>query len=184
MQEMDYMNRSPKLMAKMDGRMMGWFASKDAFLQAIKGGWTPPYDTSMTGPNRTIKPNFFMINGKSYPMTEHLLIKTGEMIRVRLINAGLMPHYMHLHGHDFWQVCVDGSSLAAPVRMNTVPVNPGSTTDIIIHGTNPGRWHFHDHSDLSLMNNGVSPGGMMTHLMYEDAAQAGFSFPDIIATNS
>ncbi len=181
---MDYMNGSAQMMKKMDGRMMGWFANQEAFLKAIKDGWVPPYHSSMTGPARTIQPNFFMINGKSYPMTEHLHIRSGENIRVRLINTGLMPHYMHLHGHDFWHVCQDGSPLASPVRMNTVPVFPGSTSDIVIQGTNPGHWHFHDHSDLSGMNNGVSPGGMMTHLMYEDAEAAGFHFKDIIAVNS
>ncbi len=181
---MDYMNSSSKLMAKMDGHMMGWFADKETFQKAVKEGWVPPYHRSMTGPGRRIEPNFFMINGRPYPMTEHLHIKTGENIRVRLINAGLMLHNMHLHGHDFWHVCTDGSPLITPIRMNTIPVNPGSSADILIQGTNPGHWHFHDHSDLSIMNNGISPGGMMTHLMYEDAEEAGFHFKDIITLNS
>lgn len=183
-QVMEYMNGSPRLMAKMSGRMMGWFANKEAFLKEIQDGWVPPYDPSMTGPPRRPEPNFFMINGKSYPMTEPMLIHRGENIRVRLINAGFMPHFMHLHGHDFWHVCQDGSPLAAPVRLNTVPAFPGSTTDIVIQGTNPGMWHFHDHSDLSGTNNGMSPGGMMTMLMYEDAAEAGVTFKEIIAVNS
>jgi FtsP/CotA-like multicopper oxidase with cupredoxin domain len=183
-QVMDHMNGSSKLMAKMSGRMMGWFVDREEFLKAIKDGWVPPYDPSMTGPPRRPEPNFFMINGKSYPMTEPLLIHRGENIRVRLINTGFMPHFMHLHGHDFWQVCHDGSPLSSPVRMNTVPVHPGSTADIIIQGTNPGNWHFHDHSDLSTTNNGMSPGGMMTMLMYEDAEKAGVKFKDIIAVNS
>jgi FtsP/CotA-like multicopper oxidase with cupredoxin domain len=183
-QMMEAMNGSPKLMAKMDGRMMGWFASKDAFLKAIKDGWIPPYHRSRTGPTNRIEPNFFMINGRPYPMTEHIHIKRGENIRVRLINAGMMPHFMHLHGHDFWQVCQDGTPLAAPVQCNTIPVFPGNTADIIIQGTNPGAWHFHDHSDFSGMNNGISPGGMMTMLMYEDAEAAGFKFKEIIALDS
>ena len=183
-QMMDYMNGSPKLMAKMSGKMMGWFASKEEFVKAVKDGWVPPYHRSMTGPTMRIEPNFFMINGRPYPMTEHMHIKRGENIRVRLINAGMMPHFMHLHGHDFWHVCTDGSPLASPVRMNTVPMFPGATADIIIQGTNPGGWHFHDHSDLSGMNNGMSPGGMMTMLMYEDAEEAGFKFKEVIAVNS
>jgi hypothetical protein len=68
--------------------------------------------------------------------------------------------------------------------MNTVPVYPGSTTDIVIQGTNPGMWHFHDHSDLATTNNGMFPGGMMTMLMYEDAEAAGVKMIDIIAVNS
>lgn len=183
-QQMDYMMGSPNLMKEMNGKMMGWFTDKSEFLKAIKNGYIPPYVQSMTGYVRPMRLNYFMINGKSYPMTEELHIKMGEYIRVRLIGAGMMPHFMHLHGHDFWHVAQDGAPLASPVRHNTIQVSPGSTTDIIIEGTNPGNWHFHDHSDYCTSNNGVAPGGMMTMLMYEDAADYGFTFKDILAVNS
>ena len=181
---MGAMNNDPRLMGEMNGRMMGWFQDKATFLKAIKDGYTPTYTTAMVGPNRVITPNFFMINGKSYPMTDPLLIRTGENIRVRLIGGGMQPHYFHLHGHDFWHVCQDGGPLAAPLRLNTIPIFPGTTSDIIIQGTNPGSWHFHDHSDLSTTNNGIHPGGMMTMLMYEDAEEHGIKFKDIIQTNT
>ena len=181
---MEKMSRNARLMREMNGHMMGWFKDKDAMLKAIKDGYVPPYMSSMTGPVKPITPNFFMINGKSYPMTEPLMIRRGETIRVRLIGAGSMPHFMHLHGHDFWHVAQDGSPLASPVRLNTVPVNPGSTTDIVVQGTNAGNWHFHDHSDLCSTNNGQFPGEMMTMLMYEDAKEAGFMFDEVISLSS
>lgn len=181
---MEQMGSSPQLMSEMSGRMMGWFASKQAFLAAVRSGYIPPYVTAQTGRSRMPDFNFFMINGKSYPMTEALHIRSGENIRVRLVGAGSMPHFMHLHGHDFWQVCQDGSPLLAPVRRNTVPVYPGTTTDLVIQGTNPGYWHFHDHSDLGTTNNGVFPGGMMTMLVYDDARAFGVHVPDIVAVNS
>ena len=182
--QMGAMNNDKNLMSEMDGRMMGWFKDKAAFLKAVKDGYVPAYTTPMIGPNRVITPNFFMINGKSYPMTDPMMIRKGENIRVRLIGGGMQPHYMHLHGHDFWHVCQDGSPLASPIRGNTIPIYPGTTSDIIIQGTNPGDWHFHDHSDLSSTNNGVSPGGMMTMLMYEDEAKYGVTFQDALQTNS
>jgi FtsP/CotA-like multicopper oxidase with cupredoxin domain len=184
MSTMQKMSESPKLMKEMNGRMMGWFMNKKAFVDAVKSGYIPPYVSSNTG--RSIMPNFnfFMINGKAYPMTEELRIRSGENIRVRLVGAGAMPHFMHLHGHDFWHVCQDGSPLQSPVRLNTVPVFPGTTTDIIIQGSNPGMWHFHDHSDLASTNNGLFPGGMMTMLMYEDAAKHGVKVPEIVQVNS
>src|SRR5262249_43530100 len=116
---MQAMNHDPRLMKEMNGRMMGWFKDKETFLKAIKDGYVPPYTAPMTGMNRPITPNFFMINGKSYPMTEPLMIRTGENIRVRLIGGGMQTHFMHLHGHDFWHVCQDGTPLASPVRLNT-----------------------------------------------------------------
>ena len=181
---MEKMADSQKTMREMNGRMMGWFSNKKAFLAAIKDGYVPPYVASQIGPYRAPNFNFFMINGRSYPMTDELRIKTGENIRVRLIGAGAMPHYMHLHGHDFWHVCQDGSPLASPVRLNTIPIFPGSTSDIIIQGTNPGMWHFHDHSDIASTNNGQFPGGMMTMLMYEDAADHGVKVPEIVQVSS
>jgi FtsP/CotA-like multicopper oxidase with cupredoxin domain len=184
MSVMEKMNQSPKLMKEMNGNMMGWFKDKAAFLSAIENGYIPPYIAPKTGRRTMPNFNYFMINGKAYPMTEGLAIRSGENIRVRLIGAGAMPHFLHLHGHDFWHVCQDGSPLQAPVRLNTVPIFPGSTTDLIIQGTNPGMWHFHDHSDLACTNNGIFPGGMMTMLMYEDAAKHGVNVPEIIQVSS
>ncbi|MBC7690243.1 MAG: multicopper oxidase domain-containing protein [Methylotenera sp.] len=181
---MQKMNESPKLMKEMNGGMMGWFANKKAFLDSVKSGYIPPYVAPRAGRYPAPNFNFFMINGRSYPMTDEMMIRSGENIRVRLIGAGAMPHYMHLHGHDFWHVCQDGSPLQAPIRLNTVPVFPGTTTDIIIQGTNPGMWHFHDHSDIASTNNGIFPGGMMTMLMYEDAAQHGVKVPEIVQVSS
>lgn len=182
--EMQAMERNPRLMAEMNGRMMGQFKNREEFLKAIKQGYVPPYASPNKGRARPLHFDYFMINGKSYPMTDPLLIKTGETIRVRLINGGMMPHSMHLHGHDFWHVCQDGNPLASPRRLNTVPVYPGTTSDIIIQGTNPGNWHFHDHSDLATTNNGVHPGGMMTMLMYEDLKHYGVEFEEVLAVDS
>jgi FtsP/CotA-like multicopper oxidase with cupredoxin domain len=184
MSVMEKMNQSPKLMKEMNGGMMGWFVNKKAFLEAVQTGYIPPYIAPKTGRSMMPNFNFFMINGKSYPMTDEMLIRSGENIRVRLIGAGAMPHFMHLHGHDFWHVCQDGSPLQSPIRLNTVPVFPGTTTDIIIQGTNPGMWHFHDHSDLASTNNGIFPGGMMTMLMYEDAGKHGVKVPEIVQVSS
>lgn len=181
---MDKMNESPKLMREMNGRMMGWFANKKAFTDAVKAGYIPPYIGANTGRSPSPNFNFFLINGKSYPMTEELSIRMGENIRVRLVGAGAQTHYMHLHGHDFWHVAQDGSPLMSPMRLNTIPVFPGSTSDIVIQGTNPGMWHLHDHSDLASTNNGIFPGGMMTMLMYEDAGKHGVKVPEIVQVNS
>ncbi len=182
--QMERMNRSAHMMREMNGRMMGWFKTKEDFVKAVKEGYIPPYLAARSGTATPITPNYFMINGKSYPMTDPLMIRRGENIRVRLIGAGVMPHFIHLHGHDFWHVCQDGSPLARPARMNTIPIYPGTTSDIVIQGTNPGFWHFHDHSDLTTTNNGQHPGGMMTMLMYEDAREAGVKWEEVIAISS
>lgn len=157
-------------MRKLTPLTHAFFHNYESFLKAVESGWRPPY-TQGNAEATTLNPQFFAINGKSYPATmttEHLYIRRGEFIRVRLVNAGFLDHHMHLHGHQFWKVAEDGNPLPQPYRLNTVPVTPGKTVDIVVYGDNPGFWDFHDHNDLRTRNNGVSPGGMITMLEYED----------------
>lgn len=152
----------------LDNWTLGVFKSYEEYLAAIGDGYVPPYTTyrnQMSDPMPS--PNFFAINGKSYPATEKLLIREGENIRIRLINAGQVEHYMHLHGHQFYKVADDGNDLAEPMMMNTVQVSPGKTVDIIVEGINPGYWTFHDHNTARATNNGIYPGGILTVLEYE-----------------
>lgn len=153
---------------RMNDRTLARFESVNAFLDAIKDGWIPPYRQSRKGPPSSPKYNIFTMNGKAYPMTPVLGIKRDELIRVRLINVGAVEHYMHLHGHDFWEVCRDGAVLPHAFRGNTIPITPGRTHDIIIEGKNPGTWTFHDHATPRATNNGMYPGGILTILDYED----------------
>ena len=45
--------------------------------------------------------DFFTINGKSFPDTQPVRVKQGDVIRIRLIGAGDELHSLHIHGHDF-----------------------------------------------------------------------------------
>ena len=154
------------------GRLDSWttahFDSVDDLIEAMDQGFIPPYMRSRRSQAGLPEPNYFTINGKSYPSTDPILIRQGEKIRIRFANAGTVEHYMHLHGHDFDHVCEDGAILPAPIRGNTLRVSPGKTSDIIVEGTNPGVWTFHDHDTRRATNNGLYPGGALTVLAYED----------------
>src|SRR5262249_13371795 len=43
----------------------------------------------------------FVINGRSWPNMERLSYQVGDIIRLRVINAGSNVHPMHLHGFYF-----------------------------------------------------------------------------------
>ncbi len=153
-----------------DEETLAVFESEETLREAIANGWDPPYL-----PNRNQKReragldyNFFAINGKAYPLTEPIMIRRGETIRVRLVNGGGLMHHMHLHGHQFWQVAEDGNVLSSPLQINTISLGPGKTADIIIEGYNPGYWTFHDHDTSRVTNNGMYPGGILTMLVYEE----------------
>jgi FtsP/CotA-like multicopper oxidase with cupredoxin domain len=114
---------------------------------------------------------FYTINGRSFPKTLEdslLKIKTGERILIRMINAGQSHHPMHLHGHQFTVVQLDGNPLTNPLVVNTQDIAPGQTVDVEVFGTNPGTWVFHCHIIFHVANKGQYPGGMLIALDYED----------------
>lgn len=153
---------------RFDKERFAVFDSKEELEEAIRNGYLPPYVVNRRAPSELPQPDWFTVNGKSYPYTPQLYIKKGENIRVRLINAGSLEHSLHLHGHDFWLVCDDGLPVPRPWQMNTVGLNPGKSFDIIIEGKNRGIWTFHDHDTRRVTNNGLYPGGNLLTLVYED----------------
>ncbi len=164
MKERTYMMRN----GRFDKERFNLFDSTEELENAMSKGYQPPYVKNLRAPADIPEMDWFTVNGKSYPYTPKLLIKEGENIRVRLINAGNTEHYLHLHGHDFWEVCDDGIPIKEPRRMNTIRLSPGKTGDIVIEGTNRGLWTFHDHDVRRVTNNGLYPGGNLMLLVYED----------------
>lgn len=164
MKERTYLMRN----GRFDRERFAVFADAEDFQQAVDNGYVPPYVANRRTAADLPQPNFFTINGKSYPMTPKLYITEGENIRVRLINAGGEPHSLHMHGYDFWLVADDGLPVPAPRQMNTLFLAPGKTHDIIVEGKNRGIWAFHDHDTRRATNNGLYPGGTLTTLVYED----------------
>jgi FtsP/CotA-like multicopper oxidase with cupredoxin domain len=109
------------------------------------------------------EPNYFTINGKSYPDTAAIAVKKGERVRVRLANVGQFTHPMHLHGMNFKIVAYDGVPLPPEQQIvrNTVPVNPGELVDIEFVADNVGTWMFHCHVLHHVTNDNVEPGGLV-----------------------
>ncbi len=112
-------------------------------------------------------PDYFFINGKAYPDTmmdpdDSINATIGQVVLVRLINAGSKVHMMHTHGFHFLVIGADGHKLDQPYYKDTLLVDPGARYDIILRLDQVGRFMFHDHIDENATNNGVYPGGMIT----------------------
>jgi FtsP/CotA-like multicopper oxidase with cupredoxin domain len=75
----------------------------------------------------------------------------------------MMAHPIHLHGHVFQVVAIDGRPLRGAVR-DTVLVSPGGRVRIAFDADNPGRWAFHCHNLYHMET------GMMTELRYQGIA--------------
>ncbi len=102
------------------------------------------------------------INGWRYPNRESLNVKEGDRAEMIIVNNTMMSHPMHLHGHDFQVIEVDGKPIAG-ARRDTVLVPPGGTTKIQFDANNPGVWAYHCHIIYHLAS------GMFTVVKYEGA---------------
>jgi FtsP/CotA-like multicopper oxidase with cupredoxin domain len=104
-------------------------------------------------------PYAWSMNGEYWPKVTPLMIATGQRVVIEMINHSLMAHPMHLHGHVFQVVAINGVPLTGAAR-DTVLVPPKGSVTIAFDADNPGRWAFHCHNLYHMMT------GMMTEVRY------------------
>ena len=100
------------------------------------------------------------LNGLTYGHDKPLMVATGQRVEFVMTNRTMMAHPMHLHGHFFQVVAVDGRRFAGAMR-DTVLVPPKQSVTIAFDADNPGRWAFHCHNLYHM------EAGMMTTVQYE-----------------
>ncbi len=100
------------------------------------------------------------LNGMTYDQALPLRVTKGQRVEFVMTNKTPMSHPMHLHGHPFQVVAVDGQRFPGAVR-DTVLVPPMRSVTIAFDATNPGRWAFHCHNLYH------QAGGMMTTVDYD-----------------
>jgi FtsP/CotA-like multicopper oxidase with cupredoxin domain len=98
----------------------------------------------------------FSLNGKSFPATQPFIAKHGQRVLFRFINEGQMIHPMHLHGMPMTVIARDGYLLPTPYMCDTLEVDPGQRTDVLIEATELGVWAFHCH----VLHHAEGPTGM------------------------
>lgn len=89
-----------------------------------------------------------------------LQVRLGQRVVIEMRNATMMAHPMHLHGHHFQVIAINGRALRGAVR-DTVLVLPQATVTIAFDADNSGRWFFHCHN---LLHRDV---GMQTEVIYD-----------------
>jgi len=110
----------------------------------------------------------FTINGKSGDLVEPLKVKEGETVRIRLANVGFLSHNIHLHGHKFKVVAIDGQELNEPqeIKDQLISIAPGERYDIEFVADNPGIWYLEDHGDTK------GTEGMRAMIQYEGVSES------------
>lgn len=100
------------------------------------------------------------LNGRAYGQDKPLMVARGQRVELVMTNRTMMSHPMHLHGHFFQVVAMDGQRFAGAVR-DTVLVPPMQSVTVAFDADNPGRWAFHCHNAYHMA------AGMMTTVQYE-----------------
>ena len=120
--------------------------SADIVQTIVLGGGMTPYAWSM--------------NGEYWPQVSPLMLTKGQRVEIDLVNRTMMAHPIHLHGHVFQVIAIDGEPIQGAVR-DTVLVMPMRRVRIAFDADNPGRWPLHCHNLYHMVT------GMMTEFRYQ-----------------
>jgi FtsP/CotA-like multicopper oxidase with cupredoxin domain len=82
------------------------------------------------------------MDGAFWPNVPPLMLSKGQRVEIELVNQSKMPHPIHLHGHVFQVVALNGRPVQGAVR-DTVLVPIMGRVRIAFDAVNPARWAFH-----------------------------------------
>jgi FtsP/CotA-like multicopper oxidase with cupredoxin domain len=101
----------------------------------------------------------WMLNGAVHGEHVPLQVRDGERVEITFIDRTTMAHPMHLHGHHFQVVAINGERFSGAIRDTVLVPTRGSVT-IAFDAHNPGKWALHCHHLYHMA------GGMMTTVEY------------------
>lgn len=117
--------------------------------------WHITPGTSRPDPSEMTDFNILTFNGKAFPATAPIVVRKGDLVRVRIGNLSAMSHHsIHIHGHHWTVVGTDGGEIAPSARWpeTTVLVPVGSTRTIEFIADAEGDWPMHCHMSHHTMN--------------------------------
>ncbi len=98
--------------------------------------------------------NLFAFNSRVFPGIDHMVVRRGDRVRIRIGNLTMTNHPIHLHGHEFEVAGTDGGWTPKASRWPevTADVAVGQMRAIEFDATDPGDWAFHCHKSHHTMN--------------------------------
>lgn len=113
-------------------------------------------DTLMLG--GSMMPYLWTIDGQSWGTHRPVEARSGERVTLTFHNMSMMAHPMHLHGHHFQVVALNGRAVNG-ARRDTVHVPPMSMVTVALDAGEAARWMLHCHHMPHLAT------GMMTEFV-------------------
>jgi FtsP/CotA-like multicopper oxidase with cupredoxin domain len=98
--------------------------------------------------------NLWSWNSRVFPGIDHLVVRKGDRVRIRMGNLTMTNHPIHIHGHNFKVTCTDGGWVPAgaqwPETSADIPVGAMRAVEFVAN--NPGDWALHCHKSHHTMN--------------------------------
>jgi FtsP/CotA-like multicopper oxidase with cupredoxin domain len=98
--------------------------------------------------------NLWSWNSRVFPGIDHLAVRQGDRVRIRMGNLTMTSHPIHLHGYDFRVTCTDGGWVRPEAQWPgvTIDVPVGAMRAFEFDAIAPGDWAFHCHKSHHTMN--------------------------------
>jgi hypothetical protein len=98
--------------------------------------------------------NLWCWNSRVFPGIDHLVVRKGDRVRVRMGNLSMTAHPIHMHGHHFSVTCTDGGWVPESARWpeTTIDVPVGAMRAYEFAADVPGDWAMHCHKSHHTMN--------------------------------
>jgi FtsP/CotA-like multicopper oxidase with cupredoxin domain len=98
--------------------------------------------------------NLWTFNSRVFPGIDHLVVRMGDHVRVRIGNLTMTNHPIHMHGHHFSVTCTDGGWVPESARRPeaTIDVPVGAVRAYEFVADAPGDWALHCHKSHHTMN--------------------------------
>ena len=98
--------------------------------------------------------NLWTWNSRVFPGIDHLAVRKGDRVRVRMGNLSMTNHPIHMHGYDFKVTGTDGGWVPENARWPEVSIDipVGAMRAFEFVADEPGDWAFHCHKSHHTMN--------------------------------
>lgn len=98
--------------------------------------------------------NLWSWNSRVFPGIDHLAVRRGDRVRIRMGNLTMTNHPIHLHGYDFAVTGTDGGWVPPSARWPevTIDVPVGAMRAFEFDANVAGDWAFHCHKSHHTMN--------------------------------
>ncbi len=116
---------------------------------------------------RFYEPDYFTINGKSFPDLQSdssatIVGQVSDTIYIYLANTGQSSHSIHFHGFHCTAIQSSTTRIQVGTSKDTFPMSPMDALLLVLIPDKVGRYSVHDHNLVAVSGGGTHPNGMFT----------------------